>query len=131
MAHWAETYIGRQYADNGADCAALACDVWREVFGHALPAGAATVRADSRLQRCRQIDQAIAEMLTPTEAPREGDVVLMKSAGRLEHVGVYVEINGERWVLHALRNAGHVVLHRLRDLPAQGLAVEGFYQWRH
>lgn len=128
--HWAERWIGRQYDENGHDCAALCCDVRREVFGGRLPPAAATLRADSRLQRSRQIEQAIAEMLHPTESPQEGDVVLMKSAGRLEHVGVFCRIGGDDWVLHALFNAGHVVLHRLRDLAAQGLKAEGFYAWK-
>lgn len=128
--HWAESYVGRQYAADGDDCAALACDVWREVFGGTLPAMANTPRSESRLQRCRQIDTAIAEMLDQVAVPKEGDVVLMKSAGRLEHVGVYALIGGEGWVLHALFNAGHVVLHRLRDLPREGLGVAGFYRWK-
>jgi hypothetical protein len=59
----------------------------------------------------------------------DGDAVLMKS-GSLWHVGVYILLGGAPYVLHAMKNAQQVVRHRLRDLPNQGLTVEGFYKWK-
>ena len=92
-----------------------------------LPQHAAGLRAGAR-----QIDEiagagTLAERI---EQPADGDVVLMRCRGTLSHVGVYCRIDGAPWILHAMRNAGAVVRHRLRDLPAQGLAVEGFYRWK-
>lgn len=127
--HWSDSYLGEPYRPVEADCAALAVRVAREVFGRHvdLPQHAAGLRSGSR-----QID-AIAEAGSVAERvtdPRDGDVVLMRCRGVLAHVGVYCRIDGAPWVLHAMRNAGAVVRHRLRDLPAQGLAVEGFYRWK-
>lgn len=128
MAHWSDRYLGEPYRPVEADCAALAVRVAREQFGQHidLPQHAAGLRSGSR-----QID-AIAEAGSVAErvtTPRDGDVVLMRCRGVLAHVGVYCRIGGDGWVLHALRTAGAVVRHRLRDLPGQGLAVEGFYRW--
>lgn len=129
-AHWTESWIGRPYVEGDADCGMLACEVWRSVFGGRVPDVAVPDRAVTRLQRNRQIDAVLSESLFPVDVPQDGDVVLMKSAGRLEHVGVFVRIGRESFVLHAMRNAGRVVLHRLRDLAGIGLAVVSYHRWK-
>jgi hypothetical protein len=130
MKHWAEHYIGRTYVLGESDCARLVCDVRREVFGLPVPPEAEPDRASSLLGRYHQMSEGVAEFSTPTQTPAEGDVVLMICRGRSSHVGAYCVVNGEPSVLHAMKNAGMTVLHRLRDLPRYLLAVEGFYRWK-
>ncbi len=128
--HWTEQYIGQPYVRGAADCAALAVQVRREVFGRDVPSAVEQERAASALGRARQMAEGVADYGQRIAAPVDGDVVLMHCCGRPSHVGVYCVIDGEPYVLHAMENAGMVVLHRLRDLPRVLLSVEGFYRWK-
>ncbi|MBI3771474.1 MAG: C40 family peptidase [Gammaproteobacteria bacterium] len=127
MAHWSERYIGEVYIEGTGDCAAFAARVQREVFGRviALP----TARAHGMRGQSAQIELHKANYGDRIDEPQEGDAVLMIGRGRLDHIGVYC-VAGEPCVLHAMRNAGRVVMHRLRDLESQGLTTEGFYRWK-
>jgi hypothetical protein len=122
--HWSEHYIGQPYEPGRADCVALAVEVQRNTFGRAVrlptPARWAATRHDP--------SQLAADYGVPTEAPVDGDAVAMR-CGQSWHLGVFARIGGEEWVLHATRAAGAAHLTRLRDLPAQGLRLEGFYRW--
>ena len=60
MAHWSESYIGRPYVPESADCAILYYTVSREVFGKDVPDIAAIKRAASRLGRMTQMADAVA-----------------------------------------------------------------------
>lgn len=124
--HWSEHYVGLPYAE--ADCAELAQRVRREVFGQ--ETGLPSERAASLRGLTVQIETLKADYAEPVTEPREGDAVLMVGRGRLDHIGIYCEINNTPYVLHAQRNAGHTVLHRLRELPGVGLRLEGFYRWK-
>lgn len=130
MEHWSANYIGLPYVAGDADCAALLCRVRREVFCQPVPSAAEIERAASRLGRNAQLADGVDAFGLPTDSPKEGDAVLMMCRGRPSHIGVYCEIEGVRCVLHAMENAGMVVLHRLRDLPRVFLEVEGFYTWK-
>ncbi len=130
MTHWCESYIGRPYVLGESDCARLVCDVRREVFAQPVPEEAEPERAASLYGRFEQMRDGVEEYGLPTETPQDGDVVLMLCRGRPSHVGVYCRVNDEPCVLHAMKNAGMVVLHRLRDLPRVNLQLEGFYQWK-
>lgn len=128
MQHWCEQYVGQPYIEGQNDCAALAERVQRDVFGRdiTLPQHrAAGVRGWSE-----QIAAGKDEIAECTDTPEEGDAVLMIGRGRLNHIGIYVRINGVPHVLHAMKDAGQVCLHRLRDLGGLSLSVEGFYKWR-
>lgn len=127
-AHWSDKYVGLPYIEVEQDCAALAARVQREAFGR-------EIRLPS--ERCHGLRSLSAQIVSlrddygkPTEAPVDGDAVLMIGRGRLSHIGVYCVIDDAPYVLHAMRNAHQVVRHRLRELPNQGLAVEGFYRWK-
>jgi hypothetical protein len=128
--HWSERYLQDPYVKGEADCAHLVARVRHEVFGGAVPDAAQVERAASRLGRVAQMADGVAEYGESVDVPQEGDVVLMMCRGRPSHVGAYCLVNSEPSVLHAMENAGMVVLHRLRDLPRVGLAVEGFYRWK-
>lgn len=128
MTHWSADYVGQRYVPIENDCAALAVRVQREVFGRAI--ALPSERGAGSLGLSRQIDHLRDDYAIPTERPAEGDAVLMKCNGRLSHVGVYCRIHGVEYVLHAMKNAGQVVLHRIRELDRVNLIVQGYYRWR-
>jgi len=70
-------------------------------------------------------------MCTPTDSPHDGDLVLMTETPhkRPGHAGVFFYLAHEGWVLHSNEKSGCSVLHRVRDLPAFGLRIEGYYAW--
>jgi hypothetical protein len=125
-AHWSDRYIGLPYTK--ADCAELCARVQREQYGREVEIPSergADLEANSHLLEANMLD-----FLELTDAPGEGDVVLMRCSGRLRHPGTLCLIGGDRYVLHALRNARQAVRHRLRDLHRYGLLPEQFYSWR-
>jgi len=128
MNHWTEHYIGAPYVEGKNDCASFTARVQREWFGREIPLP--VDREANYLGWSRQIESHREDYAAPTETPEEGDAVLMIGRGRLNHLGTYCLIGGEQYVLHAMKSAGQVVLHRVRDLPMYGLTVEGFYRWR-
>ncbi|HHJ11887.1 MAG TPA: peptidoglycan endopeptidase [Chromatiales bacterium] len=128
MAHWSDKYIGEPYIEGENDCAALVQRVLYVEFGVLVDMPGE--RAAGLRGLTRQIEDNKLRVAEPVESPREGDGVLMMGRGSLDHVGVYCEIAGEGWVLHAMRNARQVCRHRLRDLANLGLDVEGFYRWK-
>ena len=126
--HWAETYVGDPYVPGEHDCGAFAARVMREQFGrevHLPSARGHGLRDDSR-----QINRLLDDFGEPVDTPAESDAVVMVSRGMLSHVGIYCEINGEAHVVHAMKNAGQVCLHKLRQLEHLGLRIEGYYRWR-
>ena len=128
MRHWAEQFVGEPYQDGSNDCASFAARVQRDIFQR--PIHLPTDRVPGMRGQSQQILDARGDYGTPTDQPREGDAVLMRGRGRLNHLGVYCEIEGVGFVLHAMRNARQVCLHRLRDLDRYGLTLEGFYTWK-
>jgi hypothetical protein len=130
MAHWSESYIGQPYAVGQADCARLLAQVRKEVFDLPVPEAIEVERLQSRLGRVGQMIDLVTAYGQPTNHPKEGDAVLMLCANRPSHIGVYCEIAGEPCVLHAMENAGMVVLHRIRELERAFLKVEGYYTWK-
>ena len=130
MSHWSEKYIGRPYVLGDADCARLLADVRKEVFSLPVPSEVEVDRAQSRLSRVGQMTDLVAEYGIRTDDPQEGDAVLMICAGRPGHIGAYCLINNQGCVLHAMENAGMVVLHKIRDLNIFSLKVEGYYKWK-
>ena len=136
MSHWAERYTSTQlaYKDGEFDCADLVRLVRSEIFRHEikLPKSREYVgkRGEAKLDAmAAQIRHVKADYAMLTHMPREGDGVLLISRGKPGHIGVYCVINGEPWVLHNASNAKRPVLHRIRELDRQGLAVEGYYRW--
>lgn len=129
MAHWSDTYIGRPYVRGVYDCAALAADVQRDVFGRdvAMPAERPSDPAGSAALIARLQDDHARRL----EGPEEGAIVLMRRGilARPWHVGTYFEQAGEGWILHSTATAGGATAMRVRDLPRFGFQIEGFYQW--
>lgn len=128
--HWSTKYIGQPYVAGEADCARLLCQVRREQFGMPVPDEAEIERRASRLARVTQLTDGVEAFAVRTERPQEGDAVLMVCRGRPSHIGVFCMVGEEPCVLHAMENAGMVVLHKLRELSRVFLTVEGFYKWK-
>ncbi len=129
MTHWSEEYLARGYREGAYDCADLVADVQRERFGRdlALPSRALGVRG--RDVQMRAMSSAYAR---PADDPAEGDLVLMRAAGRRtdigHHVGVLCLVRGRRHVLHC-RPVG-TCLHPLDGLGRHGIELVGIYAWR-
>lgn len=128
--HWSSRYIGQPYELGSADCARLLSRVRKEVFNLPVPDEIEVDRLESRLGRVGQMNDLVAAYGESTMHPQEGDAVLMFCAGRPSHIGVYCEVNNEKCVLHAMENAGMVVLHKIRELDKFFLKVEGYYKWK-
>lgn len=128
MAHWAQRYVGRPFVAGEHDCADLVVAVAREQFGREvrLPQHAHSLRG-----RDAQIALLKDTLGRPVDAPREGDVVLMRQAGRRRtlghHLGVWCD-PGEPSVLHCLGGLG-TCLHPLYSLAKRQLEVTGIYRW--
>lgn len=130
MPHWSEKYIGQPYAPHSADCARLLSKVRHEQFNLPVPNDIEVERAASRLGRVGQMEDLVSEFGAKTDSPVEGDAVLMVCRGRPSHIGVYCIVDGEPAVLHAMENAGSVVLHKIRELNRVFLTIEGYYAWK-
>lgn len=124
--HWSAAYVGLPYERDAFDCAGLVERVLREVFGReiALPKD----RAPDVPGLSMQIAERRSEFARRIDSPTDGDGVLMVGRGRVNHIGIYCRID-EGYVLHNMRNAGQVCLHRVRELDRYALFVEGYYRW--
>ena len=133
-AHWSDKYLGRPYLRGEFDCADLVVEVARAEFGRAvaLPRHAEGVRArDRQIEELtgvlgRRLDRAAGEAI------QDGDIVLMKAAGRRlslgHHIGVVAALPLAACVVHCLAGIG-VARHALDCLAERGLALTGFYRW--
>ena len=133
-AHWSDKYLGRPYLRGEFDCADLVVEVARAEFGRAvaLPRHAEGVRArDRQIERLtgelgRRLDRAGGDVV------QDGDIVLMKSAGRRlslgHHIGVAAVLPLAVCVLHCVAGVG-VVRHPLDFLAERQLELTGIYRW--
>lgn len=130
MAHPFEAYVGIPYETRKADCAALVKRVHAELYGHdiQLPRHVESFEALAP----EDVRELIAKWAVETEDPREGDAVLMRMAGNTQsygsHIGVLAEINGARWLLHAVSDLGSI-LTPMRHLGRMQLELVGYYTW--
>ena len=104
-------------------CAHFVQHVNREMFGREvrLPGGGVSSPAE----------RAAEFGWTPTDAPKDGDLVLMFELGRpkADHVGVFFVVGHEPRVLHLTKTKQGSLLSRVSDLGGLGLRVEGYYRW--
>ena len=127
--HWSARYLGLPYDAASADCADFVSLVRREQFGHriVLPSRARTHRA-----RDAQIVAAATAIGEPTDTPADGDLALLRAAGRRRqvgrHAGLWCVVEGAGFVLHATAGAG-VCLHPAHELPRYGFELAGTFRW--
>ncbi len=126
MRHWADQYVGTPYVEY--DCADLCVQVQQAQFNKAI--GLPASRPNGLRGVSDMIETLQDDFATPTVVPVEGDAVQMIGRGRLNHIGILCTINHEPHVLHAMKNAGMTVLHKIVALKDIGLIVEGYYKWK-
>ncbi len=127
-----QEYVGREYRVGVYDCAHLAADVQRDVFGKEInlpsvhPGGAAGQR--------RAINTMREELASEISVPINGCAVLL--AGQSEdghevlHIGTVALRNGVPWVLHNSAHFGSAQFKSLPDLKRMGLSLKGWFQWK-
>jgi cell wall-associated NlpC family hydrolase len=126
--HWSDPYLGAPYSPGEGDCVGFALRATLEVFGREISIARPEGEPDYRAL-ARAVEQGRNELAAPTDAPVEGDIVLMRGRGYINHVGLYALLAGEPWVVHSFIRCGAVARHRIRQLSSYGLAVEGYYKW--
>lgn len=121
-----EPYVGVPYCEDSMDCADFVAMVQRELFGR-------DIQLPNGRPRGVRGQLALGELSRPyaqrTERPANGDLVLMRERGRAGHVGIYLYLAHEGWVLHSCEGTGCSVLHRVRDMASFGAPIEGYYAW--
>jgi NlpC/P60 family len=129
MTHWSDKYIGRPYISQDYDCSALAQDIAIQEFGLQvqLPADHGCNSLGHQRQFLRYKGR-VADRIMISEV-QDGDLVLMITNDRMNHVGVYyVDAEGIAWVVHNASQVGSVVRTKLRCLADCGYGIEGFYR---
>lgn len=124
-----DRFIGLPYCPRRLDCADLVALVQREMFGRDVLLPGKRARPLDPDGQAKQIAAYLNPVATPTDSPQDGDAVLMREGGRAGHIGVYFFVNYSPHVLHTSARIGGSVLHRIQDLSAMGLQVEGYYTW--
>ena len=130
MNHWAEQYIGQEWA-NGADgpdafdCHGLVRAVYRDRAGIVLPVVQVDALAPMAVRRAmRDYDySAWQPVATPS---RELDVVEMSLSCRPHHVGVYLAVDG-CGVLTSVEGSG-VVFQTMNSLARHGWNIVACYR---
>jgi hypothetical protein len=123
-----DPFIGRAYDPACFDCVDLVREVSLALFGRNIELPGGHPRGRKRLPMV----SSIAKKLTaPTESPVDGDLVLMFDRGISipTHVGLYFWLGHQGWVLHVGAGIPFSCTHSIRDLPAFGAPIEGFYRW--
>lgn len=118
-----DRYVGLEYCPDTFDCADLVALVQREQFGRMVRLPNGRQRGDSAVQA---FEGRVLEYGTPTDAPVDGDLVVMTHRGRPSHVGVYVVVNHMPHVLHVRAAGGWSELTPVHELATP---VEGYYRW--
>lgn len=127
-----QEYVGREYRAGLYDCAHLAADVQRDLFGReiALPAQHPMGTAGQRAL----INGMRDELAFAIEVPFSGCAALLQEktlAGCLLHIGtVALGSADEVWVLHNSAKLGSAHLHRLKDLNRWGMSLLGYFGWK-
>lgn len=124
-----ERFLFIPYDENEFDCADLVVWVERELFGRSINAPGFRPRGAKGQRVIGEVALTYAE---PTDAPVDGDLVLMHDRGGSQpgHAGIYLFLAHEPWVLHANESTGCSVLHRVRELGDYGARIEGYYRWK-
>jgi hypothetical protein len=122
--HWTNTYIGKPHTPT-YDCAELCIEVQREQYHR-------EVALPNRLfyepgQNRNGDIQAVISLFEPVEIPQDGDIALMANGRLLNHVGIYVILNGREYILHNLERVG-TILQKVRDIHKYTLKIQGYYR---
>lgn len=122
---WAKRYLQMSFKPYG--CGEFAEKVLKEQFHveHNFPKTSGDLRKDPFI-----IKGACESFLKKTDAPQDGDVVLMGGDRESCHVGIFVIENEKEYVLHTDRKMRVSVLTEIKNLILIGYFLEGYYTWR-
>lgn len=123
---WHEKYLDMPYVPVDGDCMALAELVAKEYLGIEVNAPPHEVGLRAQARQIAHYKDSLAER---TDTPKDGYPVLFSCRKRFYHIGVYVFLNYEPWILHNDERVGKVVVTPLRNMAIQGYELEGFYKW--
>lgn len=132
MSHWANDYIGLPW-ESGAqgpdayDCWALVRQVQRAHYGRELP----IIQVDAHDQaavRAAFAGHPERARWRRVESPQDGDCVQALKGNDIDHVGVYLDLDGGR-VLHAAQRIG-VICTALPVLKRMGWCPVEFYRFK-
>lgn len=125
--------VGIPYVPGEFDCGHLAVLAARLLFGSEVTLPGANPHPTDAREMGAVIALCRREAAVKVSTPAPGCVALFTESnaeGRVQwHLGTVVDASVQTWVLHT-REGGASVLQRLSDMLQQGLALEGFYQWR-
>lgn len=124
MTYWAMKYLGLPWVAGESDCWNFARRVWREQFGRDVPP--VLVDVASALDTRRALREQMHAEWIKTDAPREGDAVLMALGAMPCHVGVYLAGGS---ILHSVEGAG-VVCTPPNGIARVGYQITGYYGWQ-
>lgn len=124
MKSWLKKYLSISYKD--MNCSKFVEHVLRDHFkkDYKFPQS-----EGSLFNQSKQIRESIPLFATKTEKPQDGDLVLMHGRRRMCHVGVYIKIGRQNYVLHTESRLKTACLHSFKDLLFVGYTVEGVYSW--
>jgi hypothetical protein len=127
MQHWTKKYLSIPYSE--MNCAEFTEYVLKDKFdlNFKFPQSQGSFFMESH-----QIKQEMFKFVcpVPTDEPKDGDLVLMSGRRLLSHVGLYVNIKDQDYVLHTQKTFGCACLHKLKEISFYGLFFEGFYKWQ-
>ena len=132
--HWACRYIGLPWQAGAKgpdifDCWSLVVWVQKYHFGRNLPD---IPVAEGNLKRLALTfrDHPERKRWHLTDAPKQGDAVLMRQSRHPIHVGIWITISpSEQGVLHCVKGNG-VVFQNMASLKLAGWQIEGFYRFQ-
>lgn len=120
--------VGLPYCADTFDCADFVVHVQQVLFGRTVQLPNGRPRGSRGMAALTAEARAYG---TPTTTPHSGDLVLLKDAGqrRAGHVGVFLHLAHENWILHNDEVFGGSVLQRAWELTNFGCTIEGYYTW--
>lgn len=124
MTHWSDRYVDIPHSQ--LDCGELVELVLREQYGrdvhfpHRL--------CDNLTHRSALILNHVPDFARHIDKPVDGCGVLMFARGRRAHIGIYLVIDGQEFILHSDEGHGSSIRSRRAWLP-RWYRIEGFYAW--
>ena len=126
MDNWTNAYIGKEHTTT-YDCAELCMEVQREHYKRVVNVPNSRVHYERGNNYNNTIENYVYSLFDKVEVPEDGDIVLMANGRMLNHVGVFVVLNGAKYVLHNLERIG-TILQKVKDVHKYTLTVQGYYR---
>ncbi len=132
--HWIANYIGNPWkfgGDNlgdGLDCWGLFRQVQKDQFDLTLDTIDIGEYRVAGVLRNFDNNPEVSNW-KKVDKPKNGDAVLMRTGKYPSHVGVWVQVDDEKGVLHSAETYG-VIFSTTDKLPTMGWNIEGFYRHR-